>query len=451
MNTSDPNTAVVTLAADTKPWEQGLDKAAQASKGWASRITSLFSGVQNATASGGVLGGLLGGGKGVAGGALGGALGAVGGPIGSLLGATIGGSLVPSILGAVDFDRLGDRLRRSFPDLTKSIRDTFKGVEDFVEGLLFSVGMRFGEIADFVSKVDFGEMLSGDLDETGDRISAFADYIGTKLVDMAAGASARISDGIDAIWNRVKGFLAGGLDLFQGLLRRIGLVSEGTNKWGDSLRNVNSIVTTVAKGIAYFGGYTRDIFVQIGGYITKYFTVPLLEGVRRAMTAIGKLAEAGKMLPAVAGGGEGGVYDQVGKALGGRAKELEGIIAKWEKQAEDGINLKVGTTGEAWAKQVETWLGRFLARGRELNKADDKIRKGEDLRPVDTMIKGSREAAAAILKSRTETKNSGRIEPIEQVARLAREQLEVARQARDALLDLVRRGDTPPVVEIEAV
>jgi hypothetical protein len=402
---SGGDTAEVTLNADASPFEAGLDKAAAGVNGWAGKVSARFdalstsisaktdkiAGVFNAitekTAAGM-------GTEEAIGGMLGGALGAFAGPLGARIGAELGTGIGKAVGDNLDLESA----IAGVGDFSTPIKGQLDDIREAGEGLAFTFRRTWDEIKDIVRGLDISELVGGSLDDAEAKVTDFGASLGAKIQGALEQTLARVADVISGAFDRVREPLAKVADWVQSALRQFGLLGEGTDSWGDSIRAIQDVGVTVFAAIAQGLGTVYDVVAKGAAYVSKYLIAPfvmvgktVVDAMKEASGVISKVLEtikegligvfqlikevggpgsetAGRALDALHGWdvSEGRVKQQLDRA----AKSLEGLAVKIDQHADEWIKAEIGATGDKWADAIRGGIGR----GRVANELDDLFR-----------------------------------------------------------------------------
>lgn len=353
----------------------------------------------------------------LAGAGLGTLLGPVGTQIGSLLGEQIGGALS----GAVDFQGLiGDA-----QGLLQSFSPLFEGIKGWWGEVFEDAKETFGKITRIVGELGLGDLLSGDLGTAWNKITKVFDGVVMEWEGFVNRFAARVVGAMDSLWNAVKEPLAKVADFIQRLLVRVGVLDQGTEKWGDTIRSIQEIGKTVFGAIAYALGYVGGVFKIVGGYIGDYLIAPMYDFYEFVFGTIAKVFEklaanvggaAGRALKEIAETANFGkeamaeTAEQIRK-LSEAAKKVspdaEGQDFKKKflggiKQGEEQIRKETGGfTGAAAIQQSANFMMEGL--GQVVKQVEKAINAANSTGgTAQTFAEGSREAATAIAKARGE-------------------------------------------------
>lgn len=334
MASEDPTgaAAVVTLTADTRPYEKALDKAEKDTNSWGKKVADglgtinlfesagRFDMMKNQVESlgklgleqvGQKLGGGLGAGLGQAAGM------AFGGPFGATIGNFLGGTLGEQIGGA----------------LTDTVGDALKG-----DTWLRDVNLAGGRIGEILGS-GWGDPFAMSFDEVMGKAQEKAGQVWEEVKTLALKSLFRVTEGIDWLWSKVQQPFAAVLNWTQQIAVKLGLVEEGTGAWGDAILNAQDVGRTMVGAVGYGLGYLEGLFIKLGGVIGKHLIAPLTTGLGTALQVASAalsglvqdpkvklaLAAAGVNIDDIAGGlgRVGDTLSQAGAGVGAAAAVAE--------------------------------------------------------------------------------------------------------------------------------
>ncbi|QEL19508.1 hypothetical protein [Limnoglobus roseus] len=386
------------------------DKIANFGSGTKSKIAA-FSDM-----SSGEIGGELGG---AAGGFLGQKLGLgdFGGRLGKSLGAGLGD--------VIDFKGVFEQAN----EFLKSLQPVFDQIKGWWKETFDDAKDAFNEIKDLASNIGIGELLKGDFEGVWTRLTEFVDQAVGKWGDFVASFVYRVGESMDNLWAIVRAPLANVANFVQGVLTRLGLVDETTEKWGESIANVANIGKEAFGLLGFSLGYLGGIFKQIGGYLVEYLVTPIVTLVETVVGVVSKLfKKMAELLP----GAAGRAFEAGSKEAEAWRKTIGEYRQALDKVATDLENTNAGETG----LDVEGFIKNVFDRGEKKTKenrekraalpkpveeANDVGERAGNLfggSTVQAMQEGQRETVNAIAKLRSGGENA-----MEQVAKAARDQV----------------------------
>lgn len=435
--------ATVTLAADARPFEQALEKAAADSKTWGRRIADNLATMNLMEAGGrfegfksqieslgkmgvGDIGQKLGGGLGAG---LGQAAGlAFGGPFGAMIGNFVGGTIGEQVGGP----------------LAEGIRDAVS--EDGLARDAALAGTRIGESL----TSGWGDILNSPLDEAWEKVQAKAGEVWEQVGEFASKSLYRLTQGIDLIWDSVRQPIAAVSNWVQELAVRFGLVEDSTDKWGDAVLNVKDVGKTVVESLAWGLGYLAGWFEKLGGFIGKFLIAPLTIGLGAALQAASDGLRSLVSDPAVklalraAGVDVDGIADGLGRVGGDLTKAGVGIV----RRADEMIGVDPLTRAAEWAKGV----AEFLVKGKEAVERDapkppppSPPAPPAPLETVKAVLADSREAAN--IRARSGGALDAQLMALDRVAKNGEKQVEHQKDMVDLMRELWREVSGSQIVK----
>lgn len=246
----------------------------------------------------------------------------IGAGLGGLLGARAGlgdfGAKIGNFVGdklskVIDFRAIVD----GATEMLESIRPIFEDIQGYVGIIFAEAKVVFSEIKDLARSVGIGEIMRGDLTGAWDKITTFVEGAFEKLQGFAFRFAVRLGDAMDRVWNAIKEPIARLADFFQSLLQKVGLLGEGTNKWGDSIRSVGQVARTVFGALAYAVGFVQGLLQKTAGYIQEYVIAPMLVLAENVVSLLAKVFQK--------------VSDTVGGVVGRKAGEAAKFLKDLER------------------------------------------------------------------------------------------------------------------------
>lgn len=315
-----------------------------------------------------------------------------------------------------------------------------------------------------------GEYLWTAFSEGGEK--AFSD-----LTDFADKTLARLSDGIDSIWNRVQEPLAKVADFIQKIGVQLGLVEEGTESWGDSIRAIEDVGVKVLANLAYGFGYLEGIFKVVGGYAIEYIGLPLTKVIAKITEGIATLLRGVNQLLEDSGIGKFEWADRAADKLDKMSESMTKSLAAKKALGEEFMNTNPLENAERRAAQITGSIDR----GKELNDQELEAaanaqsersvrnfsREEEDASgaqadriaaaakaleavatSVDAMVQGSQQANNAIIKTQNEmnARAAAGAKPEDKTAAAAENIEKHTKRAADNLNDINRKFNDAPIL-----
>jgi hypothetical protein len=388
--------ATVSLTADVTPWEAKLDQAADKAREWGSKVSEYLGKANNFSldkiASFGTKLKEIGtGGAGEVGSSIGTMIGSkAGAALGTLLGPGLG-TMLGDKLGGYIGSELGQKLANSpwiqegIADLGEFASEASKAFEPFATGW-DNVGRDANETFDDIKNTlrglpTFDDLFTKDSTAIIEQVSNVFDSVMSQVDDFVNRSLYRLQEAIDKVWSGIQEPAAKALDYIQQILVEIGLVTSGTEKWGDKLRGIKNIGQQVVEGLAYAFGFIEGLLKKLAGYYVTYITVPM---VNAWSMAISKIGEGIKMML-------DGLPDWAKDLLGDDARQqldkLAENIANFDKNTQ-AFRAKIAAEAKALAdtdplaqaEKRRNEVGARLAQGKEQADQQDFMWEFERLR-----------------------------------------------------------------------
>jgi hypothetical protein len=270
--------AVVKLDADTSPWERSMAKVAEQAKTWGKKIAdnlatmNLMESMGRFESMKGQLESMSRMGMDGIGQKMGGGLGAGIGQAAGMAFAGPFGAQAGNLLGGV----LGEQLGQS---LGKGIGDGLKG-DTWMRDIKLSAG-RIGELF----TVDWDKLWGQSLEDVWAGVQEKAGKAWEEVQTLGAKALFRLEQAVDGLWDKARKPFAAIANWTQEIGVKLGLVEEGTTKWGDALLMIQDMGQKVVGDLGYGLGYLEGLFIKLGGVITKHVVAPLTTGLGTALQA----------------------------------------------------------------------------------------------------------------------------------------------------------------------
>jgi hypothetical protein len=302
------------------------------------------------------------------------------------LGEAIGKQVGDGLADVVDFKNLAD----GATELLNGLKPIIASVKSSIGTIFNDLSNTFSEVKDLAKSVGLGEILRGDFTGAVGKITTFLEQAANQWQGFFFRFAAHTGDAMDGLWSKIKEPIARVADFIQAVLVKIGLLNEGTGKWGDSIRSVGEIAKTVFGAVAYAIGFLGGFLKIIGGEIQQYILAPLVSLVENVVSLLSKVFEK--------------VAANVGGAVGRRAAD----VAKFLKEVEDNIAKTKDALREEGRKNQE--VDPFAAGEKAREEFNKQFKKGkgenDDLDKAMALIKGITEygkeqyaAVAGIFKS----------------------------------------------------
>lgn len=321
------NGAVVRLEADASPFMAALDKAREHTQGWAGKIQSAVSSIADFSTQ--KLASWSDKTKAVAGltseqvgQAIGGGIGAgvgfwFGGPLGAGIGAQVGALIGDRVGSNLDLSPIANKTSELFEAL-KPLADEVGASMDIVKNDVMDTSKSIVEAWSEVSLKDVWKGLVDGNQEALDKLKGAWETTTTEITGFFARSLDRLREMIDKIWGAIREPVAVVAGFVQSLLEKIGLVDQGTQDWGESVRSVEDAGRNAIGGLAYGLGYLEGLLKKAGGYWGEYVVAPMMSGFTELVKFLSDLA-------AVAADASKPIIETLASALG----YMEGMLKKF--------------------------------------------------------------------------------------------------------------------------
>lgn len=321
------NGAVVRLEADASPFMAALDRAREHTQGWAGKIQSavgaisdfstekLASWADKTKAVAGLtseqVGQALGGGIGLGLGTF------FGGPVGATIGAQVGALIGDQAGSSINLSPIAAKASELFEAL-KPLAEEVSVSFDIVKNDVVDTATAIGSAWEGVALKDVWRGFVQGSQESLDKIKTAWAVTAAEISGYFARSMDRLREMIDKVWAAIKEPIATVASGFQTLLEKIGLVDQGTQDWGESIRAVEDAGTQVIASIGYGVGYLEGILKKAAGYFGEYIAAPMALVVAEVTDFLGDLA-------LVASEAAKPVVEVIASAIG----YLEGLLKKF--------------------------------------------------------------------------------------------------------------------------
>lgn len=472
--TGDGSGAEVRLDLDTSPFEAALNKAAEKAAGWSTRITAVLEKVNSFSAekvqelkekaagfaelSSEDIGAGLGTGIGAAIGTY------LGGPAGTAIGGKLGAKLGAMFGSAVDLTPLAKAVEEAFG----VFQDVTSGVSEAWASISQDAADTLAEIKSLISSITFADFFSAVFqqnDEAAGKIGGAWEKVSGRAADFADVALFRVTNAVDSVWAKIQEPLARVADVFQGVLRQLGVLDEGTQNWGDALRSVGNAGEEVGRRLAYALGYMETAFKKIGGYAEEYIVLPLKFALSKLFGTLADFISG--LNQSIVDSFGGPRFEELDKAAAALKKQQENIEATFAEgmaraRRNQELDLNKGGKDRAAAFDAANERGGLLAGLIDAERAvqailDEilsrvveapKVEESPAMQATQAMLAQSQQANNAIARANAQA--AGPNAPLERAAKAAEENLNKQQAIIDRLDTLNDQLKSSPVVRVES-